>query len=98
MPTIKVWPAAVAWGRVRVTVPPEAGSRLKVAFWISEMAGGGGTGKPFGKKPGLVLGLVGGNLPVPKLAVERIDMFAVSLSGGGDGEEVTLWSPPQPEW
>jgi len=44
IPTIKVCPALVACDSVKVTVPPEVGSRLKVAFWINEIAGGGGGG------------------------------------------------------
>ena len=31
-------PGAGGLGKVRVTVPPEVGWRLKVAFWIREMA------------------------------------------------------------
>lgn len=38
IPTIKVCPTRVAYGNLSVTVPPEVGSRLKVAFWITEMA------------------------------------------------------------
>src|SRR6266478_5559964 len=39
-PTIKVCPAAVAWGSVRVTVPPEVGSRLKATFSREPTSGG----------------------------------------------------------
>src|SRR5260370_29606003 len=78
IPTIKVCLAPVAWGRVRVTVPPEVGSRLKVAFWMSEMGGGVVTEKPLGRVPVWVSGLVTVTLGVPTVAVELMVMLAVS--------------------
>ena len=61
-----------------MTVPPEVGSRLKVAFWISEMAGGAETEKPLVRVPVWLSGLVTETLRVPNVAVELIDMLAVS--------------------
>src|SRR6185312_4102142 len=77
-PTIKVCPAPVAWGRVRVTVPPEVGWRLKVAFWIREMTGRAVTVKPLDRVLDWLSGLVTVTLREPRMAAEPMAMLAVS--------------------
>src|SRR6266699_1607423 len=77
-PTIKVCPAPVAGGWVRVTVPPEVGWRLKVAFWIREMAGRAVTEKALDRVLDWLSGLVTVTLREPRVAVELMVMLAVS--------------------
>src|SRR6202165_2808301 len=94
-PTIKVCPATVAWGSVNVTVPPEVGSRLKVAFWISEMADGTVTEKPLGRVPVWLSGLVTVTLRVPRVAVELMVMLAVSCAAELNVQEFTVMPAPK---
>jgi len=67
----------VAWGRVSVTVPPEVGSRLKVAFCISEWRVERSRRNHWGS---VLLGCRIGEvtLRVPTVAVELMDDMAVA--------------------
>src|SRR6266404_357748 len=94
-PTIKVCPAPVAWGSVSVTVPPEVGSRLKVAFWISEMAGGVVTENPLVRAPLWVSGLVTETLRVPTVAVELMAILEVSCVAELKVQEFTVIPAPK---
>src|ERR1700687_3574268 len=94
-PTMKVCPAPVAWGSARVTVPPEVGSRLKVAFWISEMADGVVTVKPLVRVLLWLSGLVTVTLRVPSVAVKLIDTLAVSCAAELNPHEFTVIPAPK---
>ena len=78
-----------------MTVPPEVGSRLKVAFWIKEMAEGAVTEKPLGRVLLWLSGLVTVTLRVPSVAVELIVMLAVSCVGELNAQEFTVIPAPK---
>src|SRR6267378_2839798 len=94
-PTIIACPAAVAWGSVSVTVPPEVGSRLKVAFWIREMADGVVTEKPLVRVLDWLSGLVTVTLRVPTVAAELMVMLAVSCVAELNAHEFTVIPAPK---
>src|SRR6267143_2349982 len=94
-PTIIACPAPVAWGSVSVTVPPEVGSRLKVAFWIREMADGVVTVKPLVRVLDWLSGLVTVTLRVPSVAVELMVMLAVSCVAELKVQEFTVIPAPK---
>src|SRR6185312_11967877 len=93
-PTIKVCPAPVACGRLRVTVPPEVGWRLKVAFWIRETADGAVTEKPFDSVLDWVSGFVTVTSRAPRVAAEMMVMFAVSCVAELKVQEFTVIPAP----
>jgi hypothetical protein len=78
-----------------VTVPPEVGSRLKVAFWIREMAGGVVTEKPLVSVALWVSGLVTATLREPTVAVELMVVLAVSCVAELKVQEFTVIPAPK---
>src|SRR5882762_855246 len=94
-PTIKACPAPVAWGSASVTVPPEVGSRLKVAFWIREMADGVVTVKPLVRVLLWLSGLVTVTLRVPSVAVGLMVMLAASRVAELNAHEFTVIPAPK---
>ena len=77
-----------------MTVPPEVGSRLKVAFWIREMADGVVTVKPLVRVLDWLSGLVTVTLRVP-VAVEVMVMLAVSCVAELNAQEFTVIPAPK---
>ena len=78
-----------------MTVPPEVGSRLKVAFWISEMADGVVTEKALERVLDWLSGLVTVTLRVPSVAVKLMVMLAVSCVAELNAHEFTVIPAPK---
>src|SRR5437879_5642945 len=95
IPTIKVCPAAVAWGSVREAVPRDVGWGLKGGVWVCEVAAGAVTVKPLVSVPVWLSGLVTATLRVPTVAVELMVMLAVSCVAELNAHEFTVMPAPK---